>query len=257
MKRGVCHRFLLTGLYCLLSLALAGCGPDYEPFDPDETRVFQVPIGDIGSDGDRTPCLFSVPTDYAPDRAWPLVVVLHGYGSSADWFHTLWRPVTMEKGFVLATPQGEDATSAGIGWSWGENSDEIIRRSIDGMGQLVHVDPSRVFLAGFSQGGRLTFTFGLEHAHVFRGLAPLGTPFHSAALPLETKTQFLKGTRVYIGRGELEPDLDRARAVADSLRTLGCDVRVEVYPGVGHALPDPMAEELARILDFLSTPQDR
>jgi predicted esterase len=56
---------------------------------------------------------------------------------------------------------------------------------------------------------------------------------------------------IFIGHGELEPGLEDVRRLAASLRAAGCEVELAVYQGTGHGLPEPVSEELGRILDFL------
>jgi poly(3-hydroxybutyrate) depolymerase len=230
-------------------------------------RAFRVPI-DVtrggGADGaggvaDSTLCLFSVPAGYEPERSWPLVVGLHGYGSDAARFHDLWRKAAGVEGFVLATPQGEERTDEGVGWSWGEASDGTIRRCIDGVREAVRVDPERVYVAGFSQGAKVACRLGLRYPHVFAGIAALGCNFRTVSLAAGgggsgDAAGTLTGLRVYVGRGELEPDPDVARAAVDTLRARGCAVELRVYAGVGHGLPAAREEELRRILAFLAGP---
>jgi phospholipase/carboxylesterase len=192
-----------------------------------------------------------VPEGYTPSKAWPLLVALHGYGSGADPFHDLWQEATTDAGFVLATPQGTKPTSTGFGWAWAAGWEQVIQRSIDGLRGIVRVDPRRVYLAGFSQGGRLAYTFAARHPRAFCGIAMLGTPFERPDLPTGDELHSLAKLRVFIGHGSLEPNVRMARSEADALRKIGCCVQFAEYPGVGHGLPEPMSAELERILTFL------
>ncbi|MFH1842743.1 MAG: hypothetical protein ABIF77_06005, partial [bacterium] len=56
----------------------------------------------------------------------------------------------------------------------------------------------------------------------------------------------------YIGHGELEPNLETVRATIPLLEELGFDVRLRVYPGARHELPEPILDELNRILTFFN-----
>jgi len=234
------HRLL--GLLFAAALAMDGCSPEYGSIPPEQPRAFRVPL----PPSDSTLCLFSVPRDYDPARPWPLLVALHGYGSGAEPFHDLWSTTASEAGFVLVTPQGEERAREGYGWSWGERAGDVVGSSIDYLRRRVHIDPARISLIGFSQGGMLARRLALEHPRHFHGLALLGTPFRDSIPPGS-----LEGIRIYIGRGELEPDLDEARRAAATWRQDGCATHLAVYPGIGHGLPDPPAAELARVLAFL------
>jgi predicted esterase len=250
-------RRLARGAVALVAaLLLLSCGPGHEPLDPSRVMVATIPLGAGGAGGaggaaGAAECHFSVPPGYAPDRAWPVVIALHGYGSHAGRFHLVWKPAADAAGCVLITPQGERETAEGIGRGWGESGAEIVRLSLAHVQRVVRCDPARVYLAGFSQGGALALVLGLSHPQVFRGLALLGTPLRDRP-PLDPATApALAGTRIYVGRGSLEPEPEAARAAVDELTALGCEVRLVEYPGLGHDLPQPVEGELGRVLEFL------
>jgi phospholipase/carboxylesterase len=258
MARRTTTRTLFPALTLSALFLPTACQPDYPPIAPGQVRAFDVPLDApdaAGAPPTGTLCLFSVPKGYDPAHAWPLLVVLHGYGGCAPEFIDLWREVASQTGCILAAPQGEACTAEGVGWGWGASGELAVRRSIDELLKLVHVDASRIWLAGFSQGGVLAGTLGLRYPRVFRGVALIGTPLDERHLDpiLLNAPGALAGLRVYIGRGELEPNPSAARETADRLRVLGCDVRFLEYPGIGHSLPEPMTSELRRILRFLAT----
>ena len=240
-------------LACVLTcgvslLVFGGCGHEYASLQPNEVRVFKVPVGDPGPGADSTLCLLSVPAGYTPDRSFPLLVALHGGGSSAVAFHDLWRPLTQANGYLLATPQGEERGPDGIGYRWGPNAHDSVRRSIDVILRTVNVDRSAIFLAGFSQGGHLTYALAQSHPRAFAGIAAIGVGYD---LPNATAAETFHNMRVYIGHGELEPGLEDVRDLADSLRAEGCDIELAVYRDTGHGMPQPISSELERILRFL------
>jgi phospholipase/carboxylesterase len=242
----------IPAFMCALALLLwAGCGPDYPGVRPGEVRAFNVPVEGAGSAPDSTLCLFSVPEGYTPDKPFPLVVALHGAGSSAARFHDLWRPFTQVSGYVLVTPQGEQRGPEGIGFSWGPNAEETVRRSIDAVLWRVNIRRTEVYLAGFSQGGHLTYALAWSHPDAFAGIAALGVGHD---LPDPGQIDAHRNMRIYIGHGELEPGLDDVRGLAAALRAAGFEVKLAVYEGTGHGLPEPVSAEIERILDFLAAP---
>lgn len=238
--------FLMCGTALLV---LGGCGHDYPELEPSQVRIFKIPVGSSGAETDSTICLLSVPAGYSPDRAFPLVVTLHGGGSSAAAFHDLWRPVTQSRGYLLATPQGTERGLDGIGHRWGAEAQDTVQRSIDAVLGAANVDRSAIYLAGFSQGGRLAYALAQSYPHVFAGIAAIGVGY---GLPSPAAAQAFHNMRVYIGHGELEPELEGVRDFADTLRAEGCKVELAIYHDTGHGIPRPVSSELGRILRFLS-----
>jgi phospholipase/carboxylesterase len=244
-----CDRSWIVVVIAAIILGLSGCGESLREINPALTQAYRIPV--IRPDGaeDSTLCLVSVPSGYSPDRAWPLLVALHGYGSSAERFHVVWHEAAAVSGFVLLTPQGEDSTREGVGWAWGPCAEEIVRQSVDATMGAVRIDRSRIFLTGFSQGGRLTYEIAMRHPYLFRGIAPVGA---ARGLPAGDRLRLLSPMRIYIGHGELEPGLEDARRLAAGLRSVGCVVMLQEYAGIGHGLPDSATAELGRILTFLA-----
>jgi poly(3-hydroxybutyrate) depolymerase len=239
-----------AAIICSLALLMvAGCGPDYPRLRPGEVRAFKVPLTSSGQPADSTLCLFSVPAGYTPDESFPLIVALHGGGSSAARFHELWRPVTQASGIVLATPQGEQSGPDGIGYRWGPEGETTVRRSIDAILRKVKVDRRKVYLAGFSQGGHLAYALAWSYPDAFAGVAGLGVGYD---LPDPAAAGAPQDMRIYIGHGEREPGLEDVRGFAQGLRDRGCEVEHSVYEGMGHGLPRPISAELERILNFLA-----
>jgi phospholipase/carboxylesterase len=224
-------------------LALIGCAAERAPIDPAEVHAIRLENGAL--------CLYSVLEEYDPGRAWPMIFALHGYGSGAARFHDLWRGPARRAGFVLLTAEGGAATPEGIGRQWSDDAEGTIRGAVNALREIANIDDARIDLAGFSQGGRLTWSVGLRYPRVFRGLAPLGASFDESLVP--DPPSGLPGLRVYVGHGALEPNLAEARGAVAILSELGCEVRFAEYSGVGHGLPSPVPEELDRILSFLAS----
>jgi phospholipase/carboxylesterase len=242
----------VTVLMCTLALLLcAGCGPDHPGLTPGDVRAFNVPVEGSGPASDSTLCLFSVPEGYTPDKSFPLVVALHGGGSNAARFHAIWQPAAHARGFVLATPQGEQIGPEGIGFRWGPNAEETVRRSIDAMLWRASIARAELYLVGFSQGGHIAYDLAWSHPRAFAGIAALGVGYD---LPDPGRFNAPGSFRVYIGHGELEPGLEDVRRLSASLRTRGLEIEMAVYQGIGHGLPEPVSEEVGRILDFLAAP---
>jgi len=108
------------------------------------------------SDGEERRYLLSVPKDEPPASGFPLVVSLHGHGSSAadHEANTSLAAAARVGGFVVATP---DALGDPARWNFDSRPDgpddyAFIARLIDDLTREMCIDPTRVYLAGSSNG---------------------------------------------------------------------------------------------------------
>lgn len=238
-------------LLLLVLLLISACTPDYQEIPSGKVHSFSVLLDCPAGSSVESMCFFSVPPEYTPKKAWPLLVVLHGYGSGGARFHAIWHEAAAESGFILAAPQGEAPTEEGVGWGWGNHGREVVKKSMDHLQEVVHIDRRRVSIAGFSQGGKLATMLALEYPYVFEGMALLGTNFAASGMPDFGEVDRKPAESVYIGRGEHEGNPHSARRAAEALRSLGCTVLEVTYPGVGHGLPQDGQSEIDRIVAFL------
>jgi len=108
------------------------------------------------------------------------------------------------------------------------------------------VAPSRVFLAGFSQGGAITLAAGLQRREPLAGLIGLSTylPVATDVLVPGANTQ-----PVFMGHGTQDPMVPFAagRHSADMLRQLGFAVSFHHYP----MLHSVCADEIRDLGDWL------
>ncbi|MCK5148169.1 hypothetical protein KAR48_15545 [bacterium] len=236
----------------IMALIFVNCGDQYPTITPKYVTTGQINFKGIDGTKKNAIFLYSVPTQYLPQKSWPLLITLHGYGSNATAFHELWKSVTDSLGFVLLTPQGDERTEEDYGWTWGKDAEREVLMCMDVVRKTVHINPRRIYLAGFSAGGRLTYYLGLKYSNVFKGIAPLSASFDEEFL--KDNKIFLSKLRAYIGHGTLEKNaaIDSEIAVS-KLRELGITVKYVPYEGIGHNLPDPKERELLRILEFLDS----
>ncbi len=240
---------LTTSVFTILFLAGLNCSSSRTP-EPGSTIEAVITIKGTGTPI-QTRAIYSVPPQYDQDIPAPLLIALHGYGANAAAFHDLWKPVTDSLGFVLLTPQGDIPLGGNFSWSWSGNAEKIVLASLDVVRKHVFIHPTEIYLAGFSMGGSLSYHIGLKHPKIFHGIAALGAPFDAHEIPqISGRTNDMK---VYIGHGELDNHLEEARNAYALLSEKGMDVQLQIYPETGHTLPEPMREELVRILNFLQS----
>ena len=191
-----------------------------------------------------------VPPDFDAQRAWPVILALHGAGergtdgvrqmqigiASAIRAHPERVPA------IVVFPQAPEDTC----WL-GEPADAAMA-ALDQAMREFHGDPERVYATGLSMGGYGTIHLALAHPRHFAALVIVcGGLFAHATTnavrqsPLVTSyaqvAKALRATPVWLFHGADDDviPVDESRALFAALRAEGAPVRYTEYAGVGHA----------------------
>ena len=211
-----------------------------------------------------TALLQTVERESAPDPQWT-VLWLHGLGADGHDFapivpellrpqwpalrfvfpHAPERPVTINGGMrmrawydIRDADFANRADAAGVAGSVAQVEALIAREAARG------VPPSRVILAGFSQGGAIALAAGLDRTVPLAGLVALSTYL---PMPARTPPNAVAGAAtqpVFMAHGSQDPVVPyrAGEASAALLRTMGFAVEWHAYP-MGHAVcPQEIAD---------------
>ena len=180
-------------------------------------------------------CWLYVPKTYDAAKFYALVVVLHPAGLRGSLFVKSWGEVAERTGaFIVAGPECKDQRKRI--WEFGDEPEFIA--TVKRVTKVFSIDPGRVLLTGFSQGGVYTYTFGLRNPAVFRGIAPLsGALIAGPGAEAEAILLRARGEGVYIAHGALDDrvPVERARASRDRLLKAGFSVTYREEPQLGHS----------------------
>ena len=191
-----------------------------------------------------------LPADYDSTLARPLLVGLHGLGSSADRFARLWSRFD-EPGFIYAVPQAPYPFSVGtdVGYSWytrvhGDSAATVRSRLMTEKYILDVVRDVRercavsdVYLFGFSQGCAFTYATAIRNPEPFTGIICFGGWLDTDWLS-ETDIRNANGLRAFIvhGRQDTGVDYENSTDARDLLKRHGYDVTFVDFDG-GHRVP--------------------
>ena len=150
--------------------------------------------------GERGGYWLYVPENYVPDRAWPLVMALHGGSGTGRTFLWSWLRDARSRGAILVAP-----TSVGNTWALtGSDPDTPnLMRILELIRSRWNVDPARLLLTGMSDGGTFTYVSGLEAGSPFTHLAPVSAAFHPL-LAQTADSDRLRGLPIHIIHGALD-----------------------------------------------------
>jgi polyhydroxybutyrate depolymerase len=124
-----------------------------------------------------------VPPSYTGKRPVPLVIVMHGATSKAEWMEndTGFSDKADREGFIVIYPNGSGRSqNGGHFWNSGRlrlptNADDVgfIRALVEQCEKDYRIDPKRVYATGMSNGGMMAHRLGVELPDVFAAIAPV------------------------------------------------------------------------------------
>lgn len=202
-----------------------------------------------------------VPAGYTPDKAWPVLLFLHGSGERGDdglKQTTVGLPSAIRYDrarfpLVVVMPQARE----GARW-YGANAKQAMA-ALDAASAEFHGDRDRTYLSGLSMGGQGTWLLAAQHPGRFAAIAPVcgflrlkndddvPDPAVDAALVEEfpealaedASTAFAKRlgeVPAWIFHGALDDvvPVHNARGMHAALEARGADVRYTEYPQANH-----------------------
>jgi phospholipase/carboxylesterase len=202
--------------------------------------------------------------DPGAGAALPTVVVFHGYGATPADIARLYDgyPGPLR---VLAPP---GPAPVGDGFAWydvpgqperfpGDADTERRQRAEElaaALEDLAAADPSacRPLVVGFSQGGMTAFLLAARHPERVSGAIPIGGNLAATLIPAPLAP--VVPIRALHGADDARIPADTARATVEALRARGGDATLELFPGVGHQIPEAVRARVWALTAALSAP---
>jgi phospholipase/carboxylesterase len=189
-----------------------------------------------------------VPEYYKPDRAWPLVMALHGGSGNGRNFLWSWLRDARSFGAILIAP-----TATGPTWAlMGEDHDTPnLSRILAAVRGRWNVDAQRMLLTGMSDGGTFCYVTGLDSASPFTHLAPVASTFHPLMAEM-ADAERLRGLPIFLVHGRLDWmfPVQVARHTRDALAAAAADVTYREIEDLSHTYP---REINAQILQWIGS----
>jgi phospholipase/carboxylesterase len=225
--------------------------PSYSPTSPNKPYSLDRGLRPQGR-GDQfiNPHATFTPIHYEPGYAYPLIVWLHGAGDNERQLSRV-LPLVSMRNYVAVGPRGTSVDRARRGaFRWRQTLDDIelaearVEKSVELAKSRFHINPQRVFLAGYGCGGTMAVRVAWNNPSRYAGAATIGGSLPSEAQPLRHVNAmrqmpcFLAAAR----RSCAYPE----PAVCSDLRLLhavGCDVDLRQYP-CGDELTTNMLSDL-------------
>jgi len=188
-----------------------------------------------------------VPSNYRNSRDWALVVTCHGTSpwDNADRQFDEWKGLAEQKGFLLVAPdlvgtRGDFVPAPPEQIRRQQEDEETILSIVRTIQAARSIDPSRIFLTGWSAGGYAVLYTGLRHPDVFRALCVRQGNFDPAFM--EPCLPFMDPHQpIQIMYGDVDVLMkDQGLACVDWLREHGLSPTVLERPGFHKRDPEPV-----------------
>ena len=251
-------------LFVILTVVIyASAGPSFECHFPMQGPLQPGISSRVVMSGGIERCyLIYVPSGYHAEQPAAIVFALHGFASNAATFRAAagWEPIADHEHFLVIYPEG---SAFPLRWNIGPIANipmiddvQFIRDVITQVNTIAAVDPLRIFVSGFSNGGQMTHRIACALADqvaavgIVDGLdsgmllpcapaRPVSVmAFFGTASPLNGITYpkwFQALMNVSINENELTLPANAPSLLIESwARQDGCDSQAETLPAVGN-----------------------
>ncbi len=219
--------------------------------DTDTYNLFNIETYKDEATGEEIPYALYVPTNYDPDKEYPIVFALHGSGQRSQTtdmvlkryqMATVWAKDS-EAGINECIVLAPHCATADENENWTtlmkyragtyENSFDAEPKLEAAYNLLLKVmdeysvDKNRVYMTGLSAGGFATYTLAIEHPETFAAIVP------DAAGANPEKVSALKGMPIWIFHAADDPTVDPDEYLYPTLEALdaaGVEYKSTIYP---------------------------
>jgi polyhydroxybutyrate depolymerase len=164
----------VLAILILLVVVAAGTywmvGPSVRCALPDEaTAEAGWTIRTVVSGGVERCYYLYAPPDYDSAQQLPVVISFHGFLSNPEshGLITGWHKLAAQEGFLVAYPQGTEFPQrwdSGPDWQAQVDDVQFFRDIVTDLSEVAAVDPARIYVNGFSNGGGMAQRIGCEAA---------------------------------------------------------------------------------------------
>ena len=204
------------------------------------------------------------PDGYHAGGSYPLVILMHGYGSNMSDLAPL-VPMISREGYLFAFPNAPIRLDFGmgmVGYAWSApldadfdqdgRAESLLEGFVDDVTTRYGIEEGRVVIGGFSQGGMMAFRHGLRHADRFPGIVALSSRLPPQDRPSEAGDTTLS-QRVFVAHGAIDDviHVQEGRSAHDVLSRSGYPAEYHEYEMAHQITHEVIADLSAWLTDTL------
>ena len=222
-------------------------------------------------DGNSLTYLVVEPDDYDPQQEYPAVVLLHGFGASMTDLAGL-STMLDQTGYLYLFPNAPIPLQIGpgmTGYAWtppggsadvhaaeraAERSEELLVGFYEEIEERHGVTDGGIVMGGFSQGGMMTYRFGLPRPEKFAGLVILSGRVSNPD-GLVTRLPEFRDQHIFVAHGNQDTviSVEHARTSRDFLESSGYSPEYHEYQ-MAHEINNDVMADLASWLSNVMPP---
>ncbi len=211
----------------------------------------------VASQGSTLEYLIVFPDNYQAGAPYPVIICLHGFGADMRDLAGL-APTIDQTGYLYICPNAPLTVPIGPGYTgraWYERGADAnpapVERALQALDTLMRevmdryqVPSGQALLLGFSQGGAMTYRYGLPRPELFGGLVILSGALRDAE-SLRSQLPAARDQRIFIGHGTEDPlvSIEWSREAVAFLETQGYRPVYREYP-MGHEINFAVLDDL-------------
>jgi predicted peptidase len=219
--------------------------------ESDQVRHAQIATGflykTIELAGERYAFCVYVPPEYSDERAWPVILFLHGSGErGSDGF------LQTEVGIGRAIRRNRKLCPAIVvmpqchaGKSWEGEMLELALSCVEDASREYHCDPKRVYLTGLSMGGAGAWLLGSRMPDAFAAMVPICGFYGAHEAPASDEELAEAASRLarlpiwcIHGAADQAVPVERSREIVAAVQAAGGEIKYNEIAEGGHNVWD-------------------
>lgn len=188
--------------------------------------------------------ILELPDGYDPAHAYPVLLFMMGPTTQPEDAFLIWTPKKLLGKYIVAAPALPPDDPNFTGYPKYETADAAIEGIFNDLGRAARVDPSRVFVGGFSMGGAFTWSAAVLQGDRVAGAIPV-----SCDPPNNVNPEVLRNLRhvpLFITHGTLD-QITNVRIARDAVKLLegyGYPHVFHELPATGHVWPESLEPDI-------------
>jgi tetratricopeptide (TPR) repeat protein len=233
--------------------------PVYEPFKNYDNFKFIVKedmrIRKDALDKSKIKYEVILPIDYDSQKLYPLMIILHGGGSTIEKAKLNWKSGILNRDYIQVFFQSYlfyDMKSFG----WGiadQKARKEIKQSYHEILQEFNVDRNIIITGGISAGAYTAMDLALNNIIQVKGFIAVCPDIEMKDFDVQKIVEAGRiGMKGIIISGENDYSLKRQKEIVDIFKDVQFPHQFHVIPNMGHEYPDHFEDKLLTLLSFFS-----